>query len=255
MNAQALPHLSFSRMDKYLHCPEQYRLYYLENLRPRIPSASLAFGQTIHQALAFLFSTGGDPVDFFGKVWGEAKGIDLHFSARESWEKLSGIGESLLEKFLTDELPRLTEIQASEKSFELSLTNLEVPFIGVIDLIARRDGKTTVVDFKTSASAYAEHEVAMSDQLTAYHLAVPEADRAALMVFVKTKEPRIDWYVSKRSGPDLAEFVGKAGFIASEIQAGHFFKRPGKWCSYCDFLPVCLADFQRAKETLIQVSD
>ena len=255
MNGNGLPHLSFSRMDKYLHCPEQYRLYYLENLRPRIPSASLAFGQTIHQALAYLFSTGGDPVEFFGKVWGEAKGIDLRFSARESWEKLSDTGTALLEKFLLEELPRLTEIHASEKKFELSLTNLEVPFIGVIDLIATRDGKRTVVDFKTSASAYAEHEVTMSDQLTAYHLAVPEADSAALMVFVKTKEPRIDWYVSKRSGPDLAEFVGKAGFIAKEIAAGHFYKRPGKWCSYCDFLPVCLADFQRAKDTLIQISD
>lgn len=125
----------------------------------------------------------------------------------------------------------------------------------MIDLIADRDGKRTVVDFKTSAAAYAAHEVAMSDQLTAYHLAVPEAEAAALMVFVKTKDPKIEWYVSKRSGPDLAEFVGKAGFIAGEIASGHFYKRLGKHCSYCDFLPVCLSDFQRAKETLIQISD
>lgn len=141
MNGNGFPYLSFTRMDKYLHCPEQYRLYYLENLRPRIPSASLAFGQTIHQALAYLFSMGGDPVEFFGKVWGEAKGIDLRFGARESWERLSDTGTALLEEFLLEELPRLTEIQASEKKFELSLTNLEVPFIGVIDLSPRVTGR------------------------------------------------------------------------------------------------------------------
>ena len=46
------PHLSHSRISRYLHCPEQYRLYYLEGLRPRVPSASLVFGQVVHQALS-----------------------------------------------------------------------------------------------------------------------------------------------------------------------------------------------------------
>jgi hypothetical protein len=42
------PYLSHSRVSRYLQCPEQYRLYYVENLRPRIPAASLIFGQVIH---------------------------------------------------------------------------------------------------------------------------------------------------------------------------------------------------------------
>jgi len=33
-----LPFLSFSRIDKYLTCPEKYRLYYVERLRPLIPT-------------------------------------------------------------------------------------------------------------------------------------------------------------------------------------------------------------------------
>ena len=48
------PHLSHSRINRYLQCPEQYRLYYIENLRPRFPSAGLVFGQLVHQALAAL---------------------------------------------------------------------------------------------------------------------------------------------------------------------------------------------------------
>jgi len=30
------PNLSYSRINRYLTCPEQYRLYYLEKLRPKV---------------------------------------------------------------------------------------------------------------------------------------------------------------------------------------------------------------------------
>ena len=41
-------HLSHSRINRYLTCREQYRLYYVEQLRPKIDSASLVFGTVIH---------------------------------------------------------------------------------------------------------------------------------------------------------------------------------------------------------------
>jgi hypothetical protein len=44
-----------------------------------------------------------------------------------------------------------------------------------------------------AASSYAEHEVQLSDQLTAYELVEPEAERMALWVLVKTKEPKVRW--------------------------------------------------------------
>jgi len=50
-----------------------------------------------------------------------------------------------------------------------------------------------VIDFKTTTAAYQDHDVQLSDQLTAYQLAEPEAQQVALCVFVRTKEPRIDW--------------------------------------------------------------
>jgi predicted choloylglycine hydrolase len=50
----------------------------------------------------------------------------------------------------------------------------------------------TVIDFKTAKSAYPEYEVALSDQLTTYQLAEPDAEQVAFCVFVKTKEPRIN---------------------------------------------------------------
>ena len=247
------PYLSHSRINRYLLCPEQYRLYYVEGLRPRSPSASLIFGQVVHQTIAALFRDGLDPVESFRERWAEAKDWDFTYSPRDSWERLAEAGRALLQRFVRDELPRIGEVKASERPFEIAVTSLDVPLVGVIDLVAEVDGATTVVDFKTAARPYQDHEVHLADQLTAYRLAVPEAERAALCVLVKTKEPQIEWHVSTRTGAQLTEYLEKAGYVGREIASGRFYKRTGMWCSWCDFLPVCLGDDKRARRTLIHV--
>src|SRR5437667_9338424 len=93
------PHLSYSRINRYLHCPEQYRLYYIENLRPRFPSASLVFGKILHQAFAHFFDQKGDPVELFLDLWNEVKQFDLSYNQKESWEKFQESGKALIVKF------------------------------------------------------------------------------------------------------------------------------------------------------------
>jgi hypothetical protein len=53
-----LAHLSHSRISRYLLCPEQYRLYYVERLRPRRYSASLVFGRRFIRRLRRSFEPG-----------------------------------------------------------------------------------------------------------------------------------------------------------------------------------------------------
>src|SRR5213594_1227191 len=89
-------HLSHSRINRYLLCPEQYRLYYVERLRPRTQSASLVFGQAVHMSLAFLFRQSADPVESFNEIWATTRKLDLRYSRRESWEKLQDCGRGLL---------------------------------------------------------------------------------------------------------------------------------------------------------------
>lgn len=248
------PHLSHSRVSKYLHCPEQYRLHYVENLRPRISDANLVFGQLVHQALAQFFHTGSDPAESFDNAWLVLAKEQLTYSDRESWEILRDKGNALLRRFVEKEAPRITAVRAIEKPFTLNVTRLGTPLIGIIDLVAELDSVLTVIDFKTARAAYPEHEVALADQLTAYQLSEPDAEQVAFCVFVKTKEPRIDWYVSQRRGSDLSAYLAKVERIADEIAAGHFYQRPGRWCSYCDFLPVCLKDEQKVRDTLVQIA-
>lgn len=247
------PYLSHSRLSRYLHCPEQYRLYYIENLRPKHVSANLAFGQAVHDALAELFRTGSDPVKRFQEQWLMALDMELDYGARDSWEKLKTTGEILLAKFAAEELPKLSEVGAIEKVFELGISNLDLPFVGIIDLVANFGGNRTVIDFKTAAQVYEAHEVILSDQLSAYQLAEPKSEQVALCVLIKAKVPKIEWHLTNRTPQQLTEYLAKAGLITREITAGHFYKRPGKWCAWCDFLPVCTGDMKQAGETLIRV--
>jgi CRISPR/Cas system-associated exonuclease Cas4 (RecB family) len=253
LDKSGAPYLSYSRINRYLTCPEQYRLYYIEKLRPRIESGGFVFGALIHLALADLFRTGTDPVGAFRREWGNLKDVELRYGKRESWEELGEKGEKLLDKFVRDEAPKLQQILSVESKFELSITSLELPFVGIVDLVARVDGQTVIVDFKTAASGYEDHEVILSDQLTAYWLANPETQRVALCVLVKTKEPRIEWHFDDRSAHRLSEYLAKVRLVSEDITVEKFYKRPGKHCSYCDFLPVCLGDKKRVQETLVKI--
>ena len=248
------PNLSYSRINRYLTCPEQYRLYYLEKLRPKVESAGLVFGARIHLALADLFRSGVDPVETFKRDWESLKEVELHYNKRESWEKLKETGVRMLEQFFKAETPKIQRIESVEKKFELRITLLDLPFVGMADLVAQVNGLKTVVDFKTSGSDYEDHEVILSDQLTAYWLADPEAQKVALCVLVKTKEPKIEWHFAERDAERLAEYLAKVQIISEDIHTGKYYKRPGKHCSYCDFLPVCLGDPEKVQETLVRIT-
>src|SRR5947209_10451332 len=248
------PHLSHSRINRYLTCPEQYRLYYVEKLRPRIDSAGLVFGALIHVAIADLFRTGEDPVEHFERDWQNLKEVELRYKKRESWEDFNAKGEKLLTKFLPEEAPKSRQARGIERKFELRVTALDAPFVGIIDLVGQVDDRLTVIDFKTAGSDYEDHEAALSDQLTAYALAEPEAQQVALCILVKTKEPRIEWHFAKRSAGDLAEYLAKVRLVSNDIAAAKFYKRPGKHCAWCDFLPVCLGNKRKAQDTLVRIA-
>ncbi len=180
--------------------------------------------------------------------------MELRYGKRESWQELKEKGEKLTQKFLLEEVPRIQKVPNVEKEFELSVTCLDLRFIGIVDLLAQVDGHTAIVDFKTAASDYEDHEVVLSDQLTAYWLADPQAQKVALCVLVKTKEPCIEWRSADRNAITLVEYLDKVRVIAQDIAAGKFYKRPGKHCGYCDFLPVCLGDDNKVQETLVKIA-
>lgn len=247
------PALSHSRIQKYLTCPEQYRLYYLERLRPKTESANLVFGALLHLALAEFFRTQADPIPVFQREWGAVQAVELRYSGRDTWESLGGKGERLLQKFVVEEAPKIGRVLTVEQRFELRVSSLDQTFIGYVDLVAENGEERSIIDFKTSSTSYEDHEVALSDQLTAYWMADPEVHHVGYCVLVKTKQPRIEWHWASRNPEHLADYLRKVAIVAGDIADGAFYRRPGKHCGWCDFLPVCLDDRKAVEETLVQI--
>lgn len=254
MNATAdtLPHLSHSRINRYLTCPEQYRLHYIEGLRPVVPPAALEFGKVMHRALAHLLLGEGDPLECFRALWLVWKDKPLNYGFQGSWDKLNERGANLLQKFIDEELSVIESVEAVEMPFELSISNLDVPFVGVIDLLGRIGGRTVVVDFKTSSSAFADYDAPMSDQLTGYRLAHPDADDAAFCVLRKCKEPKIDWHFAGSATDQLPAFTRKLETVGHQIADEQFFRRPGQHCRSCPFLAICMGGDPRESAVKVQ---
>jgi hypothetical protein len=59
---------------------------------------------------------------------------------------------------------------------------------------------------------------------------------------------------AERSANERAEYVEKIRLVSEDIASGIFFKRPGKHCAYCDFLPLCMGDKQKAQDSLVQIT-
>src|ERR1039458_9454353 len=153
------PHLSHSRVNRYLTCPAQYRFYYVEQLRPRLQGSGLVFGAVIHLTLADLFKNGADPMHSFLSQWEELNGVELRYKERESWESLNEKGKKLIKQFQTSELSKVGAVRDVEKQFDLVITSLPLPFIGIMDLVAEVDGEIAAIAFKTAATPYDALEV------------------------------------------------------------------------------------------------
>ena len=41
-----------------------------------------------------------------------------------------------------------------------------------------------------------------------------------------------------RPSRDRSEYLEKVELVAEQIEQGNFYKRPGKWCRQCEFLPL-----------------
>ena len=52
----------------------------------------------------------------------------------------------------------------------------------------------------------------------------------------------------------MAQYVAKVRLVSEDIAAGKFYKRPGKHCAWCDFLPLCLGNKTEAQETLVKIT-
>ncbi len=252
------PHLSVSSIQKYIDCGMQYKFSRIDNLPPEHVSDNLVFGTAIHQALAEFNQerlSGSrmkleDLQHRFSDIWHiKAYGNEwICYSAGRTYENLLSLGKNLLETFYRQLPAREFTVVAIEEPFQFQIDGLDIPVIGVMDLVEEDDvdGSIVITEYKTAAKAYGLDEVSRNFQLTVYHMAAKRngyADREIVFKIdslLKTKTPRFEQFYTNRNQIDEHRAIRKIKAVWEGIQKGVFVPNDTSWkCVNCEYRVYC----------------
>ncbi len=250
MSQSTIDHLSYSQISTYLTCPLRYKFQYVEQVPPAFTSAVLAFGSAIHEAVAAFYKTylEGDflkpdqMLDVYREVWRQKE--DIRFFNGDDEISLLMRAEQLLGVFYESFEP-ITTILGVEEFFAVNIGDLPT-FQGYIDLIERSlAGEISIVDLKTASKKPSNANVQSNLQLTAYSLGAtglgfePQDLKLRLDVLVKTTQPDLVKYETKRTEEDRRRFVKTVEQVWNGIESGVWYPRIDWHCQQCAFAGPC----------------
>jgi len=248
-----MDHLSCSQINLYLQCSLKYKFLYLDNLQKPFRPSGLAFGGSIHTALAWLHKqrmNGNDvSVDKLYKIfdadwYAQKLDTDIHYKDGEAETRLTILAKEMLSMYFIRPHRKLL---GAEVPFVLPLVNLstgeklDINFEGFIDLIEEGD---VITEFKTSNQAMNQSDLDDHLQLTAYSYAYQMLYRKSpkllkLVDFVKTKRPRIITLEMDREKLDYPRFFYLAKQVLKGIKTKVFFPRTSFMCKDCEYEGPC----------------
>jgi putative RecB family exonuclease len=244
-------HFSYSQLSTYLSCPLQYRLKYVDLIPPAFKSASLAFGSSIHEAVAAYYQSRleGDTlqphqmVDVYRDTWRGAEGVK--FFNGDNGASLLEKASQLINVFHEQVDPKVT-VLGVEEFFEVQVAKEVPPIHGYIDLIGESpDGRVTVADLKTAAKKLVASAVHGNLQLTAYSLGAqalgfdPDQLTLRLDVLTKTKNPELVRYETTRTVEQRERFVKLVRQVWQAIEHHAFYPKEDWHCSQCAYVDNC----------------
>ncbi len=252
------PHLSASSIKAYLDCGLYYKFSRMDKLKKTHTSDNLLFGSTIHKVLADYNQEKiignnmslEDLTQLFSQYWKEAvdNTENILYSKGKSFESLLEQGKELIKTYMSQAPRDQYEIMAVEEPFAFTIDGMELPIIGVMDIVERDENDTVIIsDYKTVGTSTTINEVDSNFQLTVYYMAAKlngYADREIVLkldCLVKTKTPRFEQVYTSRNRDDEHRAVKKIKEVYNGIQKGVFIPNAdGSWkCSGCEYKLYC----------------
>ena len=93
---------SYTQISQYLTCPRRYRHRYLDGWKEKDTRAAMLFGRAFEQALGAYFRR-EDPGAVLFSEWSACQNQGLHYSNRDSWDRMLRQGIMLLTRFCQDD--------------------------------------------------------------------------------------------------------------------------------------------------------
>lgn len=252
------PHLSASSIREYLDCGLYYKFSRIDKLEKTFISDNLLFGSTIHRVLAEYNQEKvvGSKMNLqeihklFEKYWKEtAEHTDqIKYSKKNSFESLLDQGKQMLRTYVSKVPEDEYEVIAVEEPFEFKIEGLDIPMIGIMDLVEQDENETVFIsDYKTMSSSTTINEIDQNFQLTLYYMAARRNGYAnkeivlKLDCLLKTKQPQFMQVYTFRNEVHEKRAVKKIKEVYNAIQKEIFIPNAeGTWkCNSCEYKTYC----------------
>jgi hypothetical protein len=237
---------SYTQISQYLTCPRRYRHRYLDGWQEKDVRASMLFGRAFEQAVAALFRR-EDPAAALFEQWTACKNLGLVYSGNDSWDSMLQQGIQLLERFVQDGRVQV-RLPESQQQVQFARTlNSGNGFVAFVDAIGELDGKTCLIEWKTSSARYPEQPAgltALDPQLICYSW-ITGIEEAAQVVFVRKRTVEVQYLRATITDEHRQEFENLVEDTIRRIESGLFLPHSGirfpqNPCTTCPFLGICL---------------
>ena len=99
---------SYTQISQYLSCPRRYKHRYLDGWKEKDTRAAMLFGRAFEQAVGAYFQR-KDAAAVLHQEWASHRDSDLHYSERDSWDRMLQSGVQLLDRFAQDDRVRIRQ--------------------------------------------------------------------------------------------------------------------------------------------------
>ncbi len=246
---------SYSQINTYNSCPEQYKLSYIDRIRKADESVEAFMGNRVHEVLEWVFKERKSKFTTFDKL--TAKYDELWLNAwhdkiyiadpRVNTDHLYTIGLRCLGNFCTTYGPLFdAPVYATELKLEFEVEGYK--FRGILDRVDKTlDEELIITDYKTSKRAKGERAAKSDMQLGLYYIAAQQnfGDITQISIgwdFLRHNK-RVQIQPEEISIERIKkQVVRRIQKIESNINEGHsFFPKESILCHWCYYWKECSA--------------
>jgi len=237
---------SYTQISHYLTCPRRYRHRYLDGWKEKDTRAAMLFGRAFERALGALFRR-EDPGAVLFSEWSACQSQDLHYSNRDSWDRMLRQGLMLLTRFCQDDRVRVSHPQRNLQIKFVRPIGEKNDFVAYIDAIGRLDDTRCLLEWKTSSSRYPEEPdglLSLDPQLVCYSWITGIAE-VAQVVFVRKSLVEVQYLRTTITDEQRQEFGRLVEGTIRRIESADFpphsgIRFPQNPCSTCPYIGLCL---------------
>ncbi len=231
--------LSYTQISLYQSCPLQYKLQYIDGLKPK-DKWYFSFGSTLHLCAQYFFKVRVPPppsleelLQFYGKNW-----ISEGYESVEEEANYKTYGGEILAKFWEIHSADFKIPVAVERIFYIDIEGVKLR--GYLDRVDKLDsGRLAIVDYKSNQGLFTQDDLEKNLQLTLYQLAAEQTwhlpvERLTLY-HLRSNTP---CSCAARDEGRLAEARQLVLKVAKSITEERFSATENQYCP-CDFAEHC----------------